>query len=103
MYHPEAEHGEPVGVLKPLSRQEQPARSAHQPPVRQRNRQRTEFRPFLRGHAGERGVKAMPPGGFPVQRGQQVGQLRERHPAYAEHRPRRMPERPGHQVGQHRR
>ncbi len=62
----EAEHGEPVGVLKPLSWQEQPARPAHQAPVRQRNRKRAELRPFLRGHVGERAVKAMPPGGFPV-------------------------------------
>ena len=100
VHHAQPEHGELARVRKPGAGQQQPARPAHQPPVGQRNGQRAELGQAPRpATSAQRRVQPAPPGGFPVQRGEQVGQLGERHPAHPEHRPRRMPARPVDQVG----
>jgi len=43
MHYPQPEHAELARVLKPGTWQQQPARPAHQPAVRQRDRQRAEL------------------------------------------------------------
>ena len=100
--HPQPEHGELAGLLESRSRQQQPARAAGQPAVGERNRQRAELGAFLGRHRGERRVQLAPPPGVLAQPGEQVGQLRERHPAHPEHRVRGMPGRPVDEVRQHR-